>query len=123
MTPTIVLREGVPVLALGGSGGLRIAENVTQALLCRLAFGKPPQTCVDAPRFFAPPIGPALLYNADQAPSPGVWLDLAERGEQLKVMSGPDGTAVQMIVFERSAMGITLRPAADPRKEGVSLVE
>ena len=38
MTPTIVVRAGRPVLALGGSGGLTISTNVTQLLLSRLIF-------------------------------------------------------------------------------------
>ena len=46
MTPTIVLKDGKPVLALGGSGGMRIAVNVTQALLANLVFGLSPKTIV-----------------------------------------------------------------------------
>jgi gamma-glutamyltranspeptidase/glutathione hydrolase len=123
MSPTIVMRDGAPVLALGGSGGLRIGGNVTQVLLCRLAFAKDSQACVDAPRFFTPPVGPALAYNADQAPPAAVSLVLAEKGEQIRILPGPDGTAVQMISVERSAGAVTLRAAADPRKGGVGLVE
>jgi gamma-glutamyltranspeptidase/glutathione hydrolase len=123
MTPAIVLRDGAPVLALGGSGGLRIAGNVTQALVCRLVFGKSPQACVDAPRFFTPPTGPTLAYNAEQVPAPAIQLDLAEKGEQIRILPGRDVTAVQMIAFERSPAGLILRAAADPRKGGLGLVE
>jgi gamma-glutamyltranspeptidase/glutathione hydrolase len=123
MAPTIVMQNGTPVLAIGGSGGLRIPVNVTQALLCRLVFDKAPQACLEAPRFFPPPVGPTLSYNADQAPASAVSLDLAEKGEQVRISSGPDGTAVQMIAFERSSTGVTLRAAADARKGGVGLVE
>ena len=38
MTPTLVLEGGVPILALGGSGGTRIATGATQAALARLAL-------------------------------------------------------------------------------------
>src|SRR5262249_41804549 len=34
MTPTIVFRDGAPVVVIGGSGGSRIPVNVTQVLLC-----------------------------------------------------------------------------------------
>jgi len=123
MVPTIVMRDGAPVLALGGSGGLRISGNVTQVLLCRLVFDKTPENCVSAPRFFAPPSGPALVFNADQAPPVGTWRELSEKGEQVRILPAPDGTAVQMISLERPAGGVTLKAAADPRKGGVSLVE
>ncbi|HEY3235230.1 MAG TPA: gamma-glutamyltransferase family protein, partial [Polyangiaceae bacterium] len=54
MTPTLVVRNGEPVLALGGSGGLTIATNVTQVLLARLAFHQSPEQAVRAPRFLVP---------------------------------------------------------------------
>ena len=66
MTPTIVFRDGLPVVALGGSGGMRIPVNVTQVLLCRLVFGKTPEQCLSAPRFLTPPTGPTLSFNAEQ---------------------------------------------------------
>src|SRR5258708_21535150 len=102
MTPTIVFRDGAPVLALGGSGGLRIAANVTQMLLCRLAFGQSLDRCLSEPRFHAPPTGPTLLYYADQIPPHAVQLDLMERGEQVNVAPGDDMTAVQMVAWDRT---------------------
>jgi gamma-glutamyltranspeptidase/glutathione hydrolase len=123
MTPTIVLRDGAPVLALGGSGGMRIANNVTQALVCRLVFHRSPQACVEAPRFFTPPTAPALAYNVEQLPPPSVQLELMEKGEQIRLLPYADTTAVQMIALERAGTTLTLRPAADPRKGGVALVD
>jgi gamma-glutamyltranspeptidase/glutathione hydrolase len=122
MTPTIVFRDGAPVLALGGSGGLRIANNVAQMLLCRLAFAKSPEQCLAAPRFFTPPVGPLLQFNADQMPPAADVIDLAERGEQVKALGGDDVTAVQMVAWDRAGGSVRLLAAGDPRKGGVGLV-
>jgi gamma-glutamyltranspeptidase/glutathione hydrolase len=122
MTPTIVFRDGSPALALGGSGGMRIAENVTEMLLCRLAFAKSLERCLSEPRFYAPPHGPTLLYYADQVPPVAAQLDLMDRGEQIKVASGDDTTAVQMIAWERTGSTARMQAAGDPRKGGAGLV-
>ena len=50
MSPTLVLENGVPSLALGGSGALTIAPNTTQVLLNRLVYGMTVEAAVAAPR-------------------------------------------------------------------------
>jgi gamma-glutamyltranspeptidase/glutathione hydrolase len=123
MTPTIVLRDGVPEVVLGGSGGARIPVNVVQVLLCRLTFNKALDACVAAPRFWPQNIGPTLAYNIDQLPAIPVQLDLIDRGEQLKLLTYDDVSAVQIVAFERTNGGDPrLFAAADPRKGGVALV-
>lgn len=123
MTPTIVLRDNEPVLATGGSGGMRIAGNVTQAILYRLVFDKSAQASVSAPRFFTPPTGPILSYSKDQLPPYSVQMNLWERGEQIQ--STPfDFTGVQMVTLKKLADGgLRLEAGADPRKGSVGLVE
>ncbi|HEX9298151.1 MAG TPA: gamma-glutamyltransferase, partial [Polyangiaceae bacterium] len=122
MTPTIVFRDGLPVLALGGSGGMRIPVNVTQVLLCRLVFGKTLEQCLAAPRFLTPPTGPILSFNTDQLPSSAVQLDLMERGEQVKWLSHEDVSAVHLVAIERTGASVRMQAAGDPRKGGVGLV-
>lgn len=123
MTPTIVVRDGVPVLAAGGSGGMRIAGNVTQAVLYRLVFDKSAQEAVSAPRFFTPPTGPVLVYAKDQLPPYPVQLDLYERGEQIETMPF-DFTGVQMVTLtKRPGGGLALESGADPRKGSVGIVQ
>lgn len=51
MTPTIVLRDGRPVLALGAPGATRIVTAVLQTILNRLDFGMSIAEAVLAPRF------------------------------------------------------------------------
>ena len=50
MSPTIVLDDGAPVLAIGSPGGSMIITTVTQTLLNRLDFGMPLLDAVAAPR-------------------------------------------------------------------------
>ena len=50
MSPTIVLDDGVPVLAIGSPGGSMIITTVAQTLLNRLDFGMPLLEAVAAPR-------------------------------------------------------------------------
>lgn len=50
MTPTIVLRDGRPVLVVGSPGGARIITTILNVVLNNLVFGMDPQEAVDAPR-------------------------------------------------------------------------
>jgi gamma-glutamyltranspeptidase/glutathione hydrolase len=115
MTPVIVLRGGVPVLALGGAGGLRIATGVTQALLARLAFDKAPAEAVSMSRFHTPYQGATveLEFGVDDSMVQG----LRERGEKVEFF--PNFSAVQMVSLTTSN-GVLDRveASADPRFGG-----
>ncbi len=50
MCPTIVFKDGEPVLALGSAGSNRIRSAILQVLLNRLVFGLELQEAVDRPR-------------------------------------------------------------------------
>ena len=53
MAPTIVYRDGVPVIAIGAPGGTQIITGVLQVLLNLIDFGMSPVEAVAAPRFDA----------------------------------------------------------------------
>jgi gamma-glutamyltranspeptidase/glutathione hydrolase len=116
MSPTLVLENGVPSMALGGSGALTIAPNTTQVLLNRLAYGMTAEAAVAAPRFTipAPRTGQTLWLEAALAKPYGA--DLATRGELL--LSKDSRNAVQLVTRE----GGTFSAAADPRKQGSAAV-
>jgi gamma-glutamyltranspeptidase/glutathione hydrolase len=116
MTPTLVLENGTPVLALGGSGALTIAPNVTQVLLQRLSEGARADAAVAAPRFTipAPKTGQTLWLESALAKPYGP--DLAARGELL--LSKDSKNAVQLVARENGAF----TAAADPRKGGAAVV-
>jgi gamma-glutamyltranspeptidase/glutathione hydrolase len=116
MTPTIVVKDGKVVFAIGGSGGQLIATNVTQLVLARLAFGLSPAELVTLPRFGVPMAGPSLLLEAGATPA--LVDDLTWRGEVVQVMKeNPSG--VQVIALDESGV----HAAADPRKHGSALTK
>ena len=116
MTPTIVLEGGVPILALGGSGGTRIATGATQAALARLLFDLDPNACVSHPRMHTQ--GTTLLVDPEMAPD--VREGLKTRGETVK--DEPfTGSAIQMIAWQRAPNApVKILAAADPRKGGMA---
>jgi len=116
MTPTLVVRDGKVVFALGGSGGQLIATNVTQLLLARLVFGLPPDALVKLPRFAVPMAGPTLLLEPGAEKS--LLDDLAWRGEVTQIMP-QNPSAVQMIAVDDGVVSA----ASDPRKYGSALVQ
>jgi gamma-glutamyltranspeptidase/glutathione hydrolase len=120
MTPTIVFKDGKPILALGGSGGTRIATGTTQVLLAHLAFGMPVQQAVSAPRIETPPTGGLLV---DVAMGVAAIQDLEKRGEVVDT-SKPNFSAVQAISITEGPNGSrVVETGADPRKGGVGAVQ
>jgi gamma-glutamyltranspeptidase/glutathione hydrolase len=116
MTPTLVVKDGKVVFALGGSGGQQIATNVTQVLLARLAFGLSPDALVNLPRFQVPTSGPSI--RVEHGASASLKDDLTWRGEVVEEM--PENTsAVQVIAIDDT--GVTA--AADPRKHGSAIAK
>ena len=91
--PTLVTRsDGKPVLALGGSGGTRIATGVAQTLLAHLVFGKSAAEAVADPRIETPPLGGIVL---DEGVPDALATDLKTRGELPS--SRPNYSAIQLV--------------------------
>ncbi|MDZ5622092.1 gamma-glutamyltransferase [Nocardioides sp. HM23] len=89
MSPTIVLREGRPVLALGSPGGSTIITTVLQVLVNRLDLGMTLPNAVAAPR--------ASQRNTAAVTAEQAFIDtwgpvLEDYGHQL-VVAGPPGTS------------------------------
>ncbi|MEI9941467.1 MAG: gamma-glutamyltransferase [Pseudomonadota bacterium] len=116
MTPTLVVKDGKVVFALGGSGGPLIATNVTQLLLQRLAFGLSPAALVKLPRFAVPSSGPSMMLETGAEKS--LLDDLAWRGEVTEIMK-QNPSAVQIIAVDDGVVSA----AADPRKFGSALAQ
>jgi len=119
MTPTIVLKGGAPVLALGGSGGSRIATGCTQVLLSVLGFGRSAKDAVADPRIETPFLGGLLVDTAFKGE---IVDDLKARGEAVD-SSKPNFSAVQAMSFGEKDGVRYIEPAGDPRKGGAGLVE
>jgi gamma-glutamyltranspeptidase/glutathione hydrolase len=110
-TPTIVLRDAKPLLAVGAPGARRIMSAVVQSLVNVLDFGLGIQTAVSAPRIHCE--GPTTLAEA-RLPR-DVLDDLAARGHRLQVI---DETA-HSFSFARPN-GILIDPATNQLTGGVN---
>jgi gamma-glutamyltranspeptidase/glutathione hydrolase len=121
MTPTIVLENGQPILAVGGSGGTRIATNVLQSTLARLIYHLEPSACISAPRVAINGTNVEMFLEPEFAED--VRAGLRARGEQVKDERFL-GTGVQMIAWDRRP-GVPFRvlAATDPRKQGLSAAQ
>jgi gamma-glutamyltranspeptidase/glutathione hydrolase len=120
MSPAIVLEDGRPILALGGSGGARIATGVTQAALARLVFGLDPSACVSAPRIHVG--GPSAEMQLPLEIPEDVRAALRARGEIVKEERYPFA-AVNLVAWERRGNGARVLAAADPRKQGFAAAQ
>lgn len=110
MTPTIVVRDGQAIAALGGSGGPLIISATTEVLLNLLAFGMAGDAAVAAPRVHHQWTPPVLSVE------PGISAlnrdVLARYGYLVKEMK--EMGVVQVV---RRSAGV-FEGAADPRKGG-----
>jgi gamma-glutamyltranspeptidase / glutathione hydrolase len=80
-TPTLVLRDGQPFLAIGAPGGRRIISALVQSLVNILDLGLGVQTAVTRPRIHCE--GPTT--EVDGRTEPAIVEALERRGHQLVV--------------------------------------
>jgi gamma-glutamyltranspeptidase/glutathione hydrolase len=116
ISPTIVEKDGRPVLVLGSPGGPRIITAVMETLTNIVDFGMAPQDAVAAPRFHHQFL-PDTLYYERGGFAPATLAALAERGYRL-VEQSPWG-AVELI---RVGPGGHLLGINDPRRPAGSAV-
>jgi gamma-glutamyltranspeptidase/glutathione hydrolase len=82
MTPTIVLKNGKPVLVVGSPGGARIITTVLEILVAVIDHHIPLQQAVDAPRFHHQWL-PDTLQAEPGALSPKVIAQLTAMGHKV----------------------------------------
>ena len=111
MAPTIVLKDGAPVLAIGSPGGSRIIGYVAKALIAWIDWGMDVQRAVALPnavnRFGTFDLEAGTAAEALQDP-------LAALGFEIKI--GDLNSGLHAI-----ALGAGLQGGADPRREGIAL--
>jgi gamma-glutamyltranspeptidase/glutathione hydrolase len=110
MAPTMVLRDGRPVVALGLPGGVRIFASVVQAIVNLIDHGMSLQEAVEAPRVWTQ--GQEL--EAEQAVPEAVRVGLAARGHRVVALPHVAG-GMGAIAFEEDG---TLTGAACWRADG-----
>ena len=110
MTPTIVGRDGRPVLVLGSPGGPRITTAILEILTNIADFGLTPDQAVAMPRFHHQWLPDTLYYERDGFAS-ATLTALAERGHRL--IEQPPWGAVELIAI---GPGHRLLGVNDPRR-------
>lgn len=113
MSPTLVLKDGEVVLALGGSGGPTIVTSVLQVLLRVLEGGQSLEDALEAPRIHA-------MWSPDE-----VWAEEGIPGEVREALQAM-GHRIAPYPFVSAVTAVDLRgdrpvAAADPRKGGLGL--
>jgi gamma-glutamyltranspeptidase / glutathione hydrolase len=111
MSPTIVERDGVPVLALGASGGPRIISSVVQVLLDMVWFGDEPVEALQRGRVHHQWL-PDKVYVEEAYRDDNVESHLVNSGYVISPRTNIG--VVQIIQVEDGLM----KPASDPRKGG-----
>jgi gamma-glutamyltranspeptidase/glutathione hydrolase len=114
MSPTIVLRDGAPVLLIGSPGGSRIINYVANALVAILDWDMDPQAALT--------MGHVVNRNGPTELEEGT--EAVKYGDQLLVL----GHEVATRPLESGLHAILIRDgrligAADPRREGVAVGE
>ncbi|SHK28556.1 gamma-glutamyltranspeptidase / glutathione hydrolase [Shimia gijangensis] len=109
MAPTIVLRDGKPVLAVGSPGGSRIIPYVAKTIIAHLDWGMDVQQAVSLPHL-ANRFG---TYDLEEDTLQGALEDM---GYEVKVRGLNSG-------LHAISFGDTMLGGADPRREGLALGE
>jgi gamma-glutamyltranspeptidase/glutathione hydrolase len=113
MAPTIVLKDGKPVLAVGSPGGSRIIGYVAGAIVAYLDWGMDVQAAVSTPHA----VNRFGTYDLEEGTAA---VDLEG---PLTAMGFEVGARALTSGLHMIAIGDDLRGGADPRREGVALGE
>lgn len=112
MSPTIVMRDGQPYMAVGSPGGSRIIGYVASALIAHLDWGMGIQQAIDLPHL----INRFGTYDLEKGTAAEGYKATLE-GMGFKVNVRDLNSGLQAIILDNG----TLTGAADPRREGLAL--
>lgn len=124
LTPSVVLKDGAPFLAIGTPGGDNQDQQIMNVLLRVLVYGQPLQAAIEAPRInsnhFHNSFGikkdePGVLEIENRVPA-DVRAGLSARGHKLDVL-GPFGVSTGIVAVGVVPGAGTLRGGADVRRE------
>ena len=124
LTPTVVLEDGRPFLAIGTPGGDSQDQQILLVLLNIIDFGMDVQAAIEAPRvnslhpessFDDHKAFPGVL-EAESSLAPGTLKELTARGHVLR-MRPPYGISTGVVAAGVDPVTGRLRGGADPRRE------
>ena len=111
MAPTIVMKDGSPVLAIGSPGGSRIIGYVAQSIIAYLDWGLDVQQAVAVPHA----VNRFGKYDVEEGTSAEALTGpLTELGYEV-------GSRALTSGLHAIAIGDRLQGGADPRREGIAL--
>ncbi|WP_236641297.1 gamma-glutamyltransferase [Paracoccus aeridis] len=111
MSPTIVLKDGKPVMTIGSPGGSRIIGYVARALIAQLDWGMNVQQALDAPHL----VNRFGTMEVEEGRAPELAAALADMGfevDEATLTSGLHGIVITPDGLEGGA---------DPRREGIAI--
>ena len=111
MAPTIVTKDGAPVLAIGSPGGSRIIGYVATAIIAHLDWGLNVQQAVSLPHM----VNRFGTYDLEAGTSAeGLAEPLTSLGYEVSTRELTSG-------LHAISIGQELQGGADPRREGIAL--
>jgi len=123
LTPTLVLKDGRPLMVLSTPGGDNQDQGLLQVLLNIIEFGMNPQEAVEAPRFDTQhyvssfdnhEFLPGVLNVESRIPA-DVISQLGRRGHKIKIQSAwGTGSSPTVIIYDAKTGVIS--GGADPRR-------
>ena len=113
MAPTIVTKDGAPVIVAGSPGGSRIIGYTTQAIIAMIDWGMDPQQAAALPHA----VNRFGTYDLEA----GTSAEALDSG--LSALGYETNARALTSGLHLIAIGNTLRGGADPRREGIALGE
>lgn len=114
MAPTIVRKDGHPVLVIGSPGGPRIAATLAQVLIALLDFDIPVADALNSPRFF--PVRQTLAVES-RIPDSTLTV-LRSKGWNIQKLGSVNSYFGGVHAVQIQPVTGTLIGAADPRRDG-----
>ena len=111
MAPTIVMKDGKPVLAIGSPGGSRIIGYVAQGIIAYLDWGMDVQQAVALPHM----VNRFGTYDLEEGTA------AADMAEPLAALGYETSVRALTSGLHAISIGATLQGGADPRREGIAL--
>jgi gamma-glutamyltranspeptidase / glutathione hydrolase len=111
MAPTIVMKDGKPVLAVGSPGGSRIIGYVTGAIIAHIDWGLDVQQAANLPHA----VNRFGTYDLEEG------TDMAVSVDALENLGYKTSTRALTSGLHMIAIGDSLSGGADPRREGIAL--
>ena len=115
MAPTIVLRDGLPVMILGSRGGPRIITSIFQVVINFIDFSMSPSQAIDSPRFHHQLFPDEIIFERSCFSLSQVR-SLTSIGHTLRETNGSIGKVQAIFAYKDSLIGVSdYREGGSPR--------